>query len=87
MYSNLLYGIIKENHAEKLATLIECEIIPSVRKQRGWEGWRLVINQDKNKLALRINWHTKEDAFKAAESEVFKQQFSKIYPLLVNKPN
>ena len=67
MYTRLLYGRVKDNNSEKLATLIECEIIPSFQKQQGWEGWRLVINQDLNKLAFLTYWHTKEDAIKVAK--------------------
>lgn len=87
MYTSLLYGLIKGNHSEKLATLIESDIIPSFKKQRGWEGWRLVINQDNNKLSLLTYWHTKEDAIKVGKSGIIKEQLSKMFPFLETKPN
>ena len=87
MFTSLLYGNIKDENSEQLASLIECEVIPSLQNQRGYEGWRLVINQDFNKLALLIYWHTKEDAIKVAKSGVIKNQLNKLLPLLANKPN
>ncbi|UCE14094.1 MAG: hypothetical protein JSV04_02685 [Candidatus Heimdallarchaeota archaeon] len=87
MYTSLLYGYIKEKTSKTLASLIECELIPSLQTQRGYEGWRLVINQDYNKLALHIYWHTKEDAIKVSKSGVIRDQLDKIIPLLANKPN
>ncbi|MFX0124477.1 MAG: hypothetical protein ACFFAE_12615 [Candidatus Hodarchaeota archaeon] len=86
MYTNLFYGLIKGNNSEKIATLIECEIVPSFQKQQGWEGWRLVINQENNKLSFLTYWHTKEDVFKATKSGVLKEQLNKLSPLLV-KPS
>lgn len=87
MYTSLLYSLIKGNNAEKLATLIESDIIPSFKKQRGWEGWRLVINQDNNKLALLTYWSTKEDVINVGKSGIIKEQLSKIFPFMTTKPN
>ncbi len=87
MYTNLFYGIIKDNNTEKLATLIEQELIPSFQKQHGWKGWRLVINQDSKKLALLTYWHTKEDAIKVAKSGVIQGQLNKLFPLLAKTFN
>ena len=52
MYTNLFTGLVKGENSENVANLIEYELIPLFQKQRGWEGWRLVINQDNNKLAF-----------------------------------
>lgn len=86
MYSTLFTGLIEGNNSENVTTLIECEVIPLFQKQQGWEGWRLVINQDNNKLAFLTYWHTKEDAIKVAKSGVIKEQLNKIFPLMV-KPS
>jgi hypothetical protein len=82
MYTNLFTGLVKGNNYENVATLIECELIPQFQKQRGWKGWRLVINQDSNKLAFLTYWYSKEDFLTLAESGLFQEQLSKIYPLI-----
>jgi hypothetical protein len=82
MYTNLFTGLVKGDNYENLATLIECELIPQFQKQRGWKGWRLVINQDNNKLSFLTYWHSKEDAAKLANSGLLQEQLSKIYPLI-----
>lgn len=87
MYTRLLYDRVKDNTSEKLAILIEDEIIPSFQKQGGWEGWRLVINQDTKKLALILNWQSKDDAIKVAQSGLIKEHLNKIIPLLATQPN
>jgi hypothetical protein len=82
MYTNLFTGLVKGDNYENLATLIECELIPQFQKQRGWKGWRLVINQDNNKLAFLTYWHSKEDAIQVANSGLLQEQLGKIYPLI-----
>ncbi|UCG04577.1 MAG: hypothetical protein JSW11_11465 [Candidatus Heimdallarchaeota archaeon] len=87
MYTNLFTGLIKGENTENVATLIECEIIPLFQEQQGWEGWRLVINQDNNKLSFLTYWQSKEDAIKVSKSGVFKEQLSKMSPLMVKQSN
>lgn len=82
MFTNLFTGLVKGNNSENVATLIECELIPLFQKQRGWEGWRLVINQDNNQLAFLTYWHSKEDAIRVAKSGLLQEQLGKIYPLI-----
>ncbi|MFX1507529.1 MAG: hypothetical protein ACFFDC_15705 [Promethearchaeota archaeon] len=82
MYTNLFTGLVKGDNSENLATLIEGELIPQLQKHRGWKGWRLVINQDNNKLAFLTYWYSKEDFLTLAESGLFQEQLGKIYPLI-----
>ncbi|MFX0208789.1 MAG: hypothetical protein ACFFDT_22595 [Candidatus Hodarchaeota archaeon] len=82
MYTNLFTGLVKDNNYENVATLIEHELIPQFQKQQGWKGWRLVINQDNNKLAFLTYWYSKEDFLALAESGLLQEQLGKIYPLI-----
>lgn len=82
MYTNLITGLVKGNNYENVATLIEYELIPQFQKQRGWKGWRLVINQDNHKLAFLTYWYSKEDFLTLAESGLLQEELGKIYPLI-----
>ncbi|MFW9906071.1 MAG: hypothetical protein ACFFFH_17240, partial [Candidatus Thorarchaeota archaeon] len=72
----------KSNNSENLVTFNECELIPLFQKQRGWEGWRPVNDQDNNKLAFLTYWYSKEDTIKVTESGLLKDQLRKIYLLM-----
>jgi quinol monooxygenase YgiN len=83
MHTRLFYGTIqsgKEGEAIKLLN----EFVDRVKRQRGCLLGQLL--QSGNEVVGISTWETKEDLAAYAESEVARELFARVTPLLMGRP-
>ena len=86
MYDRIVASKFKPEKLDEATKIMRESIIPAQKKQKGWKGTRVLIDQEKNKITALISWNTKEDAQKVAQEGFMKKQMAKISPYLTGEP-
>ena len=83
MYTRLFYGTIQPGKADEAWRVLN-EFVPRVRQQKG-----CVFNQvlqSGNEIVGITNWETQADLAAYADSELSRELFRRITPLLMGVP-
>lgn len=87
MYARIINAPVKPSAMDEIASLYERSVIPVMKKQAGYKGFKLMGNRDTNTGISMTFWETKADMLAGEASGYLQEVLGELAQFFTGPPS